>query len=149
MVKSHTCGRSGWRLDIVDSPYFKSSLEADYARYCNYSNIKYEYEKHVFEVKLSESTKFYTPDFYLPETDEFIELKGVRLSANAFSKKINSNSHVREALQAQGTRIKVIYMDDFYSFLREHHLYDKIPNLENKHYGNTACFIKTHKDSAD
>ena len=150
LIKAHTHGRSGWRLDIVDSPYFKSSLEADYARYCNYSNIKYEYEKRVFEVKISPgSVRFYTPDFYLPETDEFVELKGVRLGVNSFSKKINSNSQAREALQSQGVRIKVIYMDDFYSSLKEQQLYDKIPNLENRNYGNTVRFIKTHKDSTD
>ena len=146
LIKSHTNGRTGWRVDIQDSPYFKSSLEADYARYCIYLNIRFEYEKKVFETEVNGKKRFYTPDFYLPDSDEFIELKGVRESENLFSKKLNSNSAARESLNSTNTKIKVVYMNDFYSMLRSSDLYDKIPNLENKDYGRTAHLIKTHKD---
>ncbi len=149
LIKSHTHGRSGWRKDIEDSPYFKSSLEADFARYCIYKNVQFEYEKKVFEVKLPNVTRFYTPDFYLSESCEFVELKGVRISNSSFSKKINSNSASREELSKQGINVRVIYMDDFYEMLKQQDLYDKIPNLENKNYGATAYLIVTHKDSKD
>lgn len=146
LIKSHTNGRTGWRTDIRDSPYFKSSFEADYARYCIYKNIRFEYEKKVFETEVNGKKRFYTPDFYLPDSDEFIELKGIRESENLFSKKLNSNSAARESLDSTNVKIKVVYMNDFYSMLRSSDLYNKIPNLENKDYGRTAHLIKTYKD---
>jgi hypothetical protein len=147
LIKSHINGRIGWRIDIQDSPYFKSSLEADYARYCIYKNVRFEYEKKVFETEVNGKKRFYTPDFYLPDSNEFIELKGVRESENLFSKMLNSNSAARESLNSADVKIKVMYMNDFYSMLRSSDLYDKIPNLENKNYGRTAHLIKTYKDN--
>lgn len=106
-------------------------------------------EKKVFEVKLPNVTRFYTPDFYLPESCQFVELKGARISNSSFSKKINSNSLSRERLLEQGVNIRVIYMDDFYDMLKQQDLYDTIPNLENKNYGATAHLIVTRKNSED
>jgi len=149
LIKSHTNGRSGWRSDIVNSPYFKSSFEADYARYCNFNLIIFEYEKKVFSVGLGEKTRYYTPDFYLPELDEYVELKGVRESENSFSKMLNSNSQARETLRDLGVNIKVIYMNDFYEMLKTTGLWEKITNLENKNYAKTVHLIRTHKDQQD
>jgi hypothetical protein len=146
LIKSHINGRTGWRTDIQDSPYFKSSFEADYARYCIYKNIRFEYEKNVFEAEVDGKKRFYTPDFFLPDSNEFIELKGVRESENIFSKMLNSNSASRESLKSKNVEIRVVYMNDFYSMLKSLDIYDKIPNLENKNYGRTAHLIKTHKD---
>jgi hypothetical protein len=55
--------------------YFRSKFEANYARYLKYNNILYEYEsdKCVFELN---NGRRYICDFYLPETNEYIELKG-------------------------------------------------------------------------
>lgn len=147
LVKSHTNGRSGRRSDIKDSPYFKSSLEADFARYCIVLGIQFEYEKHVFEVHLEDGKKrFYTPDFYIPSEKQYIELKGIKLSTSSFSQKINSNSVAREALLKEGVNIKVVYMSDFYAMLKNMDLYDKIQNLEHRHYGKTAHLVLRHED---
>jgi hypothetical protein len=88
--------------------------------------------------------RYYTPDFYLPSTDVYVELKGVKEGNSKFSKKINSNSSARNALISSGTNITVLYMVDFYAMLKSLHLYDKIPNLENRSYGKTAHLIKAH-----
>jgi len=50
----------------------RSSWEIKYAKYLDENNIKWLYESKTFD--LGEST--YTPDFYLPETKEYIEIKG-------------------------------------------------------------------------
>jgi hypothetical protein len=64
-------GKGGVRLEL--NQYFRSNLEANYARILRYINIKYEYEPKIF--LLSDGSN-YLPDFYLSETDEYIELKG-------------------------------------------------------------------------
>jgi hypothetical protein len=51
---------------------FRSSYEYLYARYLTKNRIKWLYESKTFD--LGEST--YTPDFYLPESNEYIEIKG-------------------------------------------------------------------------
>ena len=51
---------------------FRSSWEANFAKWCDLSGIKWEYESKTFD--LGKTT--YTPDFYLPEFDCWIEIKG-------------------------------------------------------------------------
>ena len=50
----------------------RSSWERLYALYLDTHNIRWQYENKTFDL---DSTT-YTPDFYLPHTDEFIEIKG-------------------------------------------------------------------------
>lgn len=50
----------------------RNSWEVKYAQYLDKNNIEWEYEYKTFD--LGEST--YTPDFYLPERDAYIEIKG-------------------------------------------------------------------------
>jgi hypothetical protein len=52
--------------------YFRSSWEIAYAKYLDNKNIKWLYESKTFKLR----NNFYRPDFYLPETDEYIEIKG-------------------------------------------------------------------------
>jgi hypothetical protein len=52
--------------------YMRSSWEVAYAKFLDINNIKWLYESDTFN--LGDCT--YTPDFYLPETNEFIEIKG-------------------------------------------------------------------------
>ena len=64
--------KAGKRKDLGDM-FFRSSWEANYARYLNHNNIDWEFEPKHFELE-NETT--YTPDFYLKETNEYIEVKG-------------------------------------------------------------------------
>ena len=53
--------------------YFKSNWERIVAKNLDKNNIKWKYEPQVFQLSNDE---FYTPDFYLPEYDKWIEVKG-------------------------------------------------------------------------
>lgn len=68
--------RGGYREDL--DTYFRSSWEANIARFFNYSDIKWEYERKRFYFEHSEedNVRSYCPDFYLPELDLWIEVKG-------------------------------------------------------------------------
>lgn len=52
---------------------FRSRLEARWAVFFDAAGIKYEYEPEGFE--LEDGTR-YLPDFYLPEIDYYVEVKG-------------------------------------------------------------------------
>lgn len=55
---------------------FRSSWEANFAKWCDGSGIKWEYEKNKFLLKIANNYCYYIPDFYLPEFDVYIEIKG-------------------------------------------------------------------------
>jgi hypothetical protein len=52
--------------------WFRSNWEILYAKYLDNNNIGWLYEPKTFDLK----TTTYTPDFYLPEKDLYIEIKG-------------------------------------------------------------------------
>jgi predicted nuclease of restriction endonuclease-like RecB superfamily len=52
--------------------WLKSGWEEAFAKWCDKNNITWLYEPKTFD--LGNTT--YTPDFYLPETDEYVEVKG-------------------------------------------------------------------------
>lgn len=59
--------------DRVTHIFYRSNYEVWMAR-CLYNNeIKFEYEPHSFFLEGS----YYTPDFYLPESELYIECKGL------------------------------------------------------------------------
>ena len=53
----------------------KSSYESTYARYLSLNGIKWLYEAKRFYLE-EDRKHYYIPDFYLPETNEFHEVKG-------------------------------------------------------------------------
>ena len=68
--------KSGKRKDLNDQ-FFRSRTEANYARYLNLRECKWKYEKKTFIFhKIKRGTMSYTPDFYLPDEDTYIEVKG-------------------------------------------------------------------------
>ena len=50
--------------------------ELAYAMYLDRKGVKWERCKHRFAYQFEEKTRFYTPDFYLPNEGEYIEIKG-------------------------------------------------------------------------
>lgn len=56
--------------------YMRSSYEIKFAKYLDKSGIKWYYEPKYFELKLDNKITTYTPDFFLPKTKEYIEIKG-------------------------------------------------------------------------
>ena len=67
--------KRGYREDL--GHYVRSSWEADYARVLNYLSEPYEYEPKTFLLIDEDGTEMnYTPDFYLPQQDQWVEIKG-------------------------------------------------------------------------
>lgn len=64
-------GRRGFRVDIPGVS-FRSSWEANFARFLNYVGIKWRFEPFRFKLSTGES---YCPDFLL-ENETYIEIKG-------------------------------------------------------------------------
>lgn len=76
--KHHQFGRpvpfsSGIRYKDI---YMRSSWEVAYAKYLDERNIRWFYEYRSFRLEIKNCETTYTPDFYLPDTDEYIEIKG-------------------------------------------------------------------------
>ena len=64
-------GKAGIRKDISKTIYFYSRWEANIARFYNHLGIIWEYAPSVFDI----GGQMYTPDFYLPERDTYVEVK--------------------------------------------------------------------------
>lgn len=64
-------GKAGIRKDVSDSIYFYSRWEANMARLYTHLGVKWKYTPRSFDI----GGHTYTPDFYLPETDTYIEVK--------------------------------------------------------------------------
>jgi len=60
---------------------FVHPIEAEFARILDYYHIQWEYEPHTFELEWDEDgnvLKAFSPDFYLPKQDLYIELTTMR-----------------------------------------------------------------------
>jgi len=66
--------RTGFRKDIQLN--VRSSWEANFVRVLNLYKIDFKFEPTVFPFPIKKGTKAYTPDFYLTNTNEWVELKG-------------------------------------------------------------------------
>lgn len=54
------------------------SWELKYAMYLDKFNIKWIRNKNTFDYFFDGKNRKYTPDFYLPDTDEYVEIKGYK-----------------------------------------------------------------------
>ena len=63
--------KAGIRLDIDSKLYFFSRWEANFARILNLLKVKWIFQPRTFDLR----TQKYTPDFYLPDYDSYIEIK--------------------------------------------------------------------------
>jgi len=133
-------GRLGFRYDLPNNYFFKSSLEADYARWCEATNKPYVYEHKTFTVQYDGRDKQYTPDFYHPDEDRYVELKAIRRD-----RKFNSNLLAADILKQQGVNIDVLLMHEFYTQIKQSNHYWTIDNIENKNYHGTRHLIYLKK----
>jgi hypothetical protein len=66
---------SGKRKDL--SCFFRSKIEANYARFLNYIGLTWAYEPKTFIFEeIKRGTLSYTPDFYCPDNGKWYEVKG-------------------------------------------------------------------------
>lgn len=133
-------GRLGFRKDLPDNYFFKSSLEADYARWCKATRKPYVYEHKTFTVKYEGRDKQYTPDFYHPDEDRYVELKAIRRD-----RKFNSNLLAADLLKEDGVNIDVLLMHEFYTQIKQSGHYWLVENIENKNYLGTKHLIYLKK----
>ena len=133
-------GRLGFRYDLPNNYFFKSSLEADYARWCEATNKPYVYEHKTFTVEYDGRDKQYTPDFYHPDEDRYVELKAIRRD-----RKFNSNLLAADILKQKGVNIDVLLMHEFYTQIKQSNHYWSIDNIENKNYHGTRHLIYLKK----
>jgi len=61
-----------WYRYLYNKIKMRSSWEVKYAKYLDFYNIKWLYESKTFDL----GNHTYTPDFYLPKTNQYIEIKG-------------------------------------------------------------------------
>jgi len=135
-------GRLGFRYDLPNNYFFKSSLEADYARWCEATKKPYIYEHKTFTVEYDGRDKQYTPDFYHPDEDRYVELKAIRRD-----RKFNSNLLAADILKQKGVNIDVLLMHEFYTQIKQSNHYWTIDNIENKNYHGTRHLIYLKKSS--
>jgi len=68
--------RGGKRPDL-DNKFFRSTVEANYARYMNFLGYEWEYEPKDFYFEgIRRGSVSFTPDFYNKTLDKWIEVKG-------------------------------------------------------------------------
>ncbi len=96
---------------------FKHSSEEEFAKILDMYNIEWEYEPRTFPIKWDEEgniTLAFSPDFYLPRFNTFIELTTMNQKyASQKKKKV-------ELLKTlyPGTNINIVFKKDFYTLLK-------------------------------
>ena len=64
-----------------EGPKFSHRIEAEFARILDYYGVKWEYEPRSFALEWDDKSNVkiaFTPDFYLPEQDLYVELTTMR-----------------------------------------------------------------------
>jgi len=123
-------GKGGKRVDIGNI-YFRSSYEANYARYLNFlitnsELIRWEYEPDTFEfAKIKRGTRQYTPDFKVYLNNGHIEYHEVK--GWDYPKGITA----RKRFAKYFPHLKLIVIDrDFFRALNKQGILSLIPNWE-------------------
>jgi hypoxanthine phosphoribosyltransferase len=101
-----TCtGSSPGATGLAASPRFAHRSERRFARILDFYRLRWEYEPHTFPLLDGES---FTPDFWLPELDTYVELTTLRQSLVT-----RKNRKVRRFRQLHpDKRIRVLYRRD-------------------------------------
>ena len=143
-VKISLNGRTGYRTDLNKQHYFKSALEADFARFLNWMGIPFHYESQTF----STANGAYTPDFFLPNWNLFVELKGV-VGESEYAALMGRNLKHHTLLKEQGVNLMVITQKQFANALKDASLWKTIPNLEQRNYRKTRHLVQSYEDQAN
>jgi len=104
-------------LRSVGIPSFAHPSEKEFARVLDFYRIKWEYEPRSFLLKSDEEGKVkeeFTPDFYLPEFDLYIEL--TTLKQKLVTKKNRKLRRLKELYP--NLNIKLFYGKDYKKFLQ-------------------------------
>lgn len=96
---------------------FKHQSEEEFAKILDMYNIGWEYEPRTFPIEWDAEgniTKAFSPDFYLPNFDTYIEI--TTMEQKYVSEKKKKVRRLKELYP--GTNINIVFKDDFYSLLK-------------------------------
>ena len=72
-------GQKQWyESKIAGSVYLRSSYELEYVKFLDKNNIKWKPNHQKFPYLFNNKQRYYYPDFYLIEAQEYIEIKGYK-----------------------------------------------------------------------
>jgi cytidylate kinase len=104
-----------------DDGRYANSAETEFASFLDFYNIPFEYEPRTFTLKTDSEGKIieaFTPDFYLPDQDLYIELTTMKQSLVT-----RKNRKVRELRRLYPeVNIRIFYQRDFYNLLAKYGL---------------------------
>jgi hypothetical protein len=110
--------RSGLKSDRID---FAHESERQYARLLDFYQIEWDYEPRSFDIEWDEQgnvTKQFTPDFYLPQFDTYIEV--TTMNQKLVTKKNRKVRRLRELYP--DCKIKIFYQRDYVALLQKYGL---------------------------
>jgi hypothetical protein len=97
--------------------FYKHPSEEEFAKILDMYNIEWEYEPRTFPIKWDEEgniTLAFSPDFYLPRFNTFIELTTMNQKyASEKKKKVELLKKLYP-----GTNINIVFRNDFYTLLK-------------------------------
>ena len=102
--------------DARPRPAFAHASEAELARILDFYDVAWEYEPHTFPILYNRDgavLESFSPDFYLPELDLYIEL--TTLKQRLVRKKNRKLRRLRDLYP--GLRVKLLYARDFRALL--------------------------------
>jgi hypothetical protein len=107
-----------------DAIPFAHASERQFARLLDFYQIEWEYEPTSFDLEWDKDgsvTQRFTPDFYLPQWDMFIEI--TTLNQKLVTKKNRKIRRLRELYPE--INCKIFYQRDYLSLVRKYGLEDK------------------------
>lgn len=116
-------GRDGKQAGVSQTPRFVNRSEEEFARLLDYYRIEWEYEPRTFALKWDGEGRVleaFTPDFYLPEEDLYVELTTMRQSL--VTRKNRKLRRLRELYPE--VNVKLLYRGDYQALLAKYGLED-------------------------
>jgi hypothetical protein len=105
---------------------FVNDTEREFARFLEFYHIPYQYEPRTFPLKVDAQGKVleaFTPDFYLPDQDLFIELTTMKQSLVT-----RKNRKIRKLRRLHPeVNVRIFYQRDFYNLLAKYGLLKEAP----------------------
>lgn len=111
-------------LLLSDTVAFAHASERQFARLLEFYQIEWQYEPNSFDLQWDEAgnvTQRFTPDFYLPAYDLYIEI--TTLNQKLVTKKNRKIRRLRE--QYPDVRCKIFYQRDYLSLVTKYGLDDE------------------------
>lgn len=120
--------RQGRAVGRVTETSFAHASEAELARILEYYGITWEYEAHAFPIRWTldgRVAESFSPDFYLPELDLYVEL--TTLKQSLVRKKNRKLRRLRELYP--DVRIKLFYARDFRALMLKYGRFGLLDSL--------------------